>query len=448
MKFILIIIFLSASLIGCATRHHVANDYEAVLEASPKLARKTVIVFLVDGLSEPTLQASLVGMPHLKEFFHTDRGMFRAHAPFPSLTFPGISSLLKEKPVSQTGFIGNSFYLGDEIVNFEKPLKRKTFGELMATDSIFSRLKARGERSVSLDYGLGINASAYSPIEDLTSVFEIADGNYDYADSKKIEALELLLSNNPPEHWPSFVFVHLIGVDFLAHANGPLAAPTLAYAMSLDEKLKSLLDLLKEKETRHSIVTVITADHGFTGRVRYALDIEHLISTLTKKSKVLNESRMAAVFLRDKKSTDSVSEKLLNHKGIEIVAIKTDSGFTVTSAQKKLAVRLVSYPPCKDDGIAISVEKSEWICPSALSSDADPFNHPFFLSNLAHYFAAKASPDLVAIPDSETAFSKDYIGFHGGPTAEETMVPLLMRNSSMSAGQAPPLWRLLDQLID
>ncbi len=447
MKIILLSLAFLVSFIGCATRHHVADDYNAVLEASPKLARQTVIVFLIDGLSEQTLQASLIDMPNVKTFFNTDRGMYRAHAPFPSLTFPGISSLLKGKPVSQTGFIGNSFYLGDEVVNFEKPLKRKTFGELMETDSIFSRLKARGERSVSLDYGLGINASAYSPIEDLSSVLEIADGNYDYADSKKIEAVELLLSKNRPEHWPSFIFVHLIGVDFLAHGHGPLAASTLAYTMSLDEKLKPLLELLKETENKHSIVTVITADHGFASKINYALNIEQIVSKLTKKSKVLNESRMAAVYLRDQNSKDYVSEELLKHKGIEIVARKTDSGFTVASEQKKLSIEILRYPSCKEDGIAISIQKSEWICPSALSAEADPFKHPFFISNLAHYFAAKTSPDLVVIPDSETAFSKDYVGLHGGPTAEETMVPVLMRNSTMSSGQAPPLWRLLDQLI-
>ena len=434
-------------MISCATRNHVANDYNAVLEAQRKLARKTIVVFLIDGLSEQTLKASLIGMPHVKSFFETDKTIYRAHAPFPSLTFPGISSLLKEKPVSQTGFIGNSFYLGDEIVNFEKPLKRKIFSDLMNTDSVFTRLKARGERSISLDYGLGINASAYSPIEDLTSLLEIADGNYDYADTKKIEAVELLLSKNPPEYWPTFIFIHLIGVDFLSHSQGPLAAPTLAYVMSLDEKLKPLLELLKNSEKKHSIVTMVTSDHGFANQIKYSLNIEKVVSALVKKSVVLNESRMAAVFLRDRKSKGDVAAKLLSHKGIQYVAIKTEAGFAVASAKKTLSIRLIPYSSCKDDGIAISVELNPWICPSALSADHDPFGHPYFVSNLAHYFAAKQSPDLAVIPDFETAFSKDSVGFHGGPSNEETIVPVLLRNSTMSSGQAPPLWRLLEDLL-
>lgn len=404
-------------------------------------------MFLVDGLSEQTLQASLVGMPNVKSFFGTDQRMYRSHVPFPSLTFPGISSLLKEKPVSQTGYIGNSFYLGDEVVNFEKPLRRKVFGNLMESDSVFSRLKAKGERSVSLDYGLGVNASAYSPIEDLSSVLEIADGNYNYADSKKIEAAQLLLTKNPPEHWPSFIFIHLIGVDFLAHREGPLSAPTLAYAMSLDEKLKPLLELLKDKENKHSVVTLLTSDHGFATRVKYALDIEELVARHTKKTKVLNESRMAAIFLRDKKLKSHLSEKLLSYKGIEFVAVKTEGGFLVASHKKTMSVRVTFYPPCLDDQIAMSIEKGKWICPSALSVDHDPLGYPFFTSNLAHYFAAKNSPDLVAIPDSETSFKKESTGFHGGPTADETIVPVLLRNSEMSTGQAPPLWRLLKDLL-
>lgn len=142
----------SILLSACATRNHVANNYAEVLDETPKLSSRTVIVFLIDGLSEQTLQASLVGMPNFRTYFNTDKTIYRAHTPFPSLTFPGVSSLLKGKPLSQTGFIGNSFYLGDEIVNFEKPFRRGTFGELMETDSIFSRLKSRGERSISLDY--------------------------------------------------------------------------------------------------------------------------------------------------------------------------------------------------------------------------------------------------------------------------------------------------------
>lgn len=432
---------------GCATRSHVANDYESVLRESPKLTRRTVVLFLIDGLSESTLRVSLEGMPHLRSFFKTEQGVYRAHAPFPSLTFPGISSLLKEKPVSQTGFIGNSFRYDGETINFEKPFKRKSIGELMNSETVFSRLNSKGYRSVSLDYGLGIRASAYSPIEDLSTVLSLAQGDYAYADSKRIEAVELLLSQHPPENWPSFIFIHLVGVDFLAHSNGPLDAKTIGYLMGLDDKLQPLLEVLRKQESKHQVISLLTADHGFSEKIKYTLDIKSILAKVSENFEVLNEARMAAVFLKNKSKNDYVAQSLLRHKGVELVGLKTAKGFLIQSNLKKIEVQIRRFENCLEDKIAISIQDSGWICPSSLSAK-DPFGYPFFLSNLAHYFSASNSPDLIAVPDSETAFSKEYVGYHGGPTAEETMVPVLMRNSSMSSGQAPPLWRLLPQLID
>lgn len=395
---------------ACATRHHVATEYDHVLKQYPHPSDRTTIVFLIDGLSENTLNTALVGMPELRTFFRTDKQIFRAHTPFPSLTFPGIASLLTEKPVSKTGFIGNSFYLGDEPENFEKPADRKHFGTLMARESVFSRLRAQGKRSVSLDYGLGVNASAYSPIEDLSSVLNIAEGNYSYADDKKIESLYLLLSEYEADQWPSFIFIHLIGVDFLSHSEGPMSAKTIAYLISLDEKLKPLFDLLKEKESSHSVVTLLTADHGFAKEIKFTLNIEQVLSKYSKHLESINETRMTAVFVHDSTNVPSLAKSLSKTKGIEFVAYKTKTGFSIESA-----------------------------------TEIHP--HPFLIENFKEYFSAANAPDFVVIPDSYTAFSKSYVGYHGGVTSEEVMVPLLMRNSQMSNGQAPPLWHLLRDVV-
>src|SRR5438046_98240 len=90
-------IFLSA----CATRDHVAEEYVGILKKNEfKQSNRTVVFFLIDGLSLQVLRPEMAKLRGLNQYFgdiHTARTVF------PSLTFPAISSLLTQSTVDKNG---------------------------------------------------------------------------------------------------------------------------------------------------------------------------------------------------------------------------------------------------------------------------------------------------------------------------------------------------------
>ncbi|MBI4925171.1 MAG: hypothetical protein HY843_04530, partial [Bdellovibrio sp.] len=82
----------------------------------------------------------------------------------------------------------------------------------------------------------------------------------------------------------------------------------------------------------------------------------------------------------------------------------------------------------------ISPEKKEtgFHCPEVFDQDTKNGFYPFFISNITSYFQSKSHPDLLVIANPNTSFNKQYTGDHGGPTLEETIVPVLTRNAEIS----------------
>jgi predicted AlkP superfamily pyrophosphatase or phosphodiesterase len=429
---------------GCATREALAQTYDDSVLVKPEESRKTVVLIVVDGLSQQTLTAASPGLVNLNSFFRLPDGAFTAHAGFPSLTFPGISSLLKEQPVSETGFLGNTFYLNGEFFEFEKPLERERYSQLMHGHTIFSRLTARSANSVSLDYGLGSDATVETPLEDLSTLSELADSNYLYADTKKIDSLVALLESTSVARWPSFIFLHLVGVDFLSHDFGSLSAQALSHLKSLDEALGPVFEILKNGERSHGVVTMLTADHGFASSTHAYFPLNDFVKKISTRMIVINESRMASILLNGSKNKEDLVSSLLNQKGIEQVAEKTRTGFLVRTASGETEAVLERAPACPFEPYAVTVNHKNSFCLTELSESEKSDKNPYLFANLARYFLAKNAPDIVVIPDRETLLSTAYVGNHGGPSPEETIVPLLLRNASSSRLQAVPLWRLLD----
>ncbi len=433
-----------AALSSCASREQIADEYEPTEIAVPG---QTTVFFLIDGLSVRTLKNGLASgrLPNIRRFFHTDRQFYQAHAAFPSLTFTNVSCLLTEQPVNENGFLGNKFFLDGHYYDFEKPLERKKYGTLVSHESnVFHRLSQRGETSISLDYGLSVDATVHAPLADLSTVIQIAEGEYAYADQKKIEILQLMLKKSRPSQWPAFVFIHLVGLDFISHSHGPDSPEAQAYLETLDELLEPLFEALRESEsgTRQRIVSLLSADHGFNPITKNVVEIEKLIKPPVT---ILNESRMAALFWTKKNSPKpALLEHALQHSGVELLVERTADGYQVRSKTGRTQVSLRGDTDCARDHIAMKIDQGPWQCPSLLDVQSETKYYPFFLSNMAYYMSAANAPNAVLIPDRQTVFSEDYFGNHGGPTAEETLVPLLMRNATLNAERAPPIWRLLN----
>jgi hypothetical protein len=63
-------------------------------------------------------------------------------------------------------------------------------------------------------------------------------------------------------------------------------------------------------------------------------------------------------------------------------------------------------------------------------------DYPFLIASLARYFSAPRHPDALVLAGASYAFTKGFRGHHGGATAREAYVPVLLRNLSLN-GNAP-----------
>jgi hypothetical protein len=453
-RFILFLSFVFVS--ACATRYSPQENYKEHLASLPPTKTKsTTVLFLVDGLSTRVLeQAQKKGrVPRIAHHFLSDGNKINhARAIFPSLTYPNVASLLKMAPVHETGALGNSVVVDGRLLSFENPDHRIYFSHQMRGENIFTRLKEKGLRSVSLDYGLAADADVSAETFDIKTGIAIRLENHIYLDEKKLESLKLLLSQHPPAQWPEFIFVHLIGLDFISHQYGADSKQAHEYLQNLDRFLEPVFWSIRRAERDgHHVDSILTADHGFNRDIKSYVPIKKTVSKLNQDLRVLNEGRMASVYSAIPLTENDLSEwtrNLLTTRGIEIVAFRLNNVIQLRSKTQSVKISYVSTLACDNGSIGISINAAAAICSNHLSPDWKNQFYPDFIENISSFFAAKKYPDLVIIPNSTTAFSNAYRGFHGGPTAEETIVPLLLRNVKLTDPEATPaIWNLLNFLL-
>jgi hypothetical protein len=80
------------------------------------------------------------------------------------------------------------------------------------------------------------------------------------------------------------------------------------------------------------------------------------------------------------------------------------------------------------------VPASAFRCPSGF--DEHRGRYPFLVSGIARYLTAPGHPDALVVAKPGVSFVSGMRGSHGGPTAEEVFVPVLLRNASLD-GEAP-----------
>ncbi len=448
MRFFLLFTVLVTS---CATRYHLAGEYLEKVKSSPLAhdSKQTTILFLVDGLSYSIVEERLKKnkLPNIKDYFLVrNRPLQKAHSVFPTLTFTNISSLLHEQPVHLTGAIGNKIITNNRLVDFENVSDRTQFSATMRGNTIFSRLNGKGFNTVSLDYGLGVDASVSSNF-DFQSGYAASQLDYTYLDRKKIDGLKILLTEANQNQWPEFIFIHLVGVDFLSHRYGPRSEQVNFYLAQLDRQLKSLFELLRRKEKVHQIISLLTADHGFNLQKHHFVNIESKIKRLDTTMRIVNEGRHAAVYYIDRPSDSKLlidSAHLLNQKGVEIVATRSGMRLWINSKKTGFYIDYLKGGDCGYGALLVSVNGREIYCSNALPQDIDRNFYPFFVENLISYFQAAKAPDLLVVPESDVIFSRNGTGFHGGPTEDETIVPLLTRNlNDRTPSSGPAIWQLL-----
>lgn len=444
-------IFLST--FGCANRSYVPDQYLNKVSknqvVSPMSNQQTVLVFLIDGLTYTILdeQQAKNNLPQIKHFFSKgDHQIVKAHAAFPSVTFTNIAGLLQEKPVHLTGAVGNKLILKNRLVDFESVKDRSYFAEMIAGKSIFTRLNTDKLFTVSLDYGLGAEATVASGF-DFQSGYAASQLDYNYLDRKKLDSLHLLLTETKPTDWPQFIFVHLVGLDFISHRFGPDSKEAMNYLFQLDFNLQSIFSVLRKAETAKSVITLLTSDHGFNRKPSQFFNIEAAIKKLNPNVRTLNESRYAGLFFLTEptvKDLDTLSSQLLKLPRTEIVAYKSKNSVVIKNKKSEIRFTVENVNTCSVASVGVVFQGINPLCSDQLPLQLQNMFYPFFIENMASYFKAEKSADVVVIPRADTHFSLSGRGFHGGPTADEVIVPVLVRNALFSVqGKSVPSWKLL-----
>ncbi len=452
-----ILIFLT---FGCASYPHVAKEYREALEDSDttKTSNRTVLVFLIDGLPALSLKSELANgkLPTIKDYFLKGQSEFQlARTPFPSLTFPGIGSLLTERPVNEHGIYGNHMLKQGRNLSFESPQQYDELNKMIRGKTVFRRLREKGFKTAAINFNFNKGTDARMELYDLEVLKAIQEKRYSDIDKKLIGSLHALLTDTQVEAWPDFIFVHLVGVDFTSHDKGPTSEATKNYLAFLDKELKPVLELLKSKEKQREIVSLLTADHGYDKEVTTVLDLEPYLYKADYRFKILNEGRYMGIYFPEQWSQEKRAQLMASlslHPQVDIVAHETAHGLLVESKAER---NLLTYSSGKcREGFAIAISEVRAgatlatgrhnECPEKLNGITNQKYYPFFLSNLSYYFKTPGHPDAIIIPKAGVALKSGYVGLHGGPTPQEVFVPLLSRNAKVEAPSgAPPLWDLL-----
>ena len=442
---------------SCASFRELPKDYSRVLRKRPLPgSERTVIFFLVDGLPVRTLKQELVAgrMPQVDSFFiGSKHEMFVARTGFPSLTFTGIGSLLTEAPVDQHGLFGNRVLSvkENEAINLEQPKNYSELSRRIQERNIFARLNAKGQKTVSLSYSFYADSDVHSEILDPQAALAILNEDYEFLDRKTLDSLQLLLSQNKPDTWPDFIFVHLVGVDFLSHQRGPDSPIVSTYLNKLDTQLKPIFEMLNlaEFKKQRKVMSLLSADHGFDRTISTRLELSQVLGPEGASFKVLNEGRYAGVYFPKEWGAAQRSDylkKISQKPSIEVVASRQDNSISIKSIGKNTLFNY-SSSHCQEGEYAISVQQALPTCPENLDSSVNYLYHPYFIANLSHYFQTQGHPDAVIIPSPGISFQKGTLGQHGGPTANEIFVPLLIHNGTLiNVKRNPPLWQLLQFL--
>jgi predicted AlkP superfamily pyrophosphatase or phosphodiesterase len=457
-------------LTACTHATTVTDDYKEHFIAQTGLPN-TRLVILVDGLSLQIFDRARIEsrIPAITQYFSLDRSQptAMARASFPTLTYPNLVSILTSQPVALHGISGNRIVKdGGELANFENIQDWAYLNQRLRGQTIYSFLKKREQNSVNFSYAFSDDMTARE-IPNLRAGFDYAVSDYALVDAQTLESFANLLEGVPSAQWPEFLFVHLIGVDSLAHRFGPMSSEVASYITQLDARLKPIFDrLLQAENSGAKISAVLTADHGFTSISRQ-VSIREEVAALIPSSTVVEDNRIGSIYLPPSLFASSPSSSFLAKKrelAEALLKIPDIEWAMVKDGRSRIELFHHGHSTARIDFIKAGCGVSQWaarfqwqktvptpwtgayLCLEDFDRLASLSNLNFVVPALVEYFAAAASPDLIVLPSKNADFSGAYLGNHGGLTAEEIFVPMLSHGETKPPGSVFPTWDLLRTL--
>ena len=431
----LLLVFTAVFVAGCAGGLNQRGE-------SRRKAKKTVVLFLVDGLSASTLQVALHSgkAPNIQNYFLGSKDYIPlGRASFPSLTYPNIASILTSKRVGEQPITSNHVVIdGIKVVNFESPRTRELLYSNTEPYSIFQRLNAEKLDSASFSYVFGENASTHMDIN-------VADGidyihhQYRELDENILSRLENFLQERVENrNLPAFIYVHLVGIDGISHRYGSKSKKVQDYLHWLDNRASAIFTYLARAEkSGQKMEAILTADHGFVDADQF-VDLEkHIKKNFDGQLTITNENRFLGLYLKPNSSSTSVEaleSSVRNLPGAEFLVIRKGSVIEFISEITRKFI--LGKMKCANGENALSEvtngSPSDFHCSSYYDRNE---KYPFIISDLTNYLTVGNHPDAVLLAKSGFAFSNEFLGNHGGASREEMMVPILTRNILIPKGQ-------------
>lgn len=441
-----------STLVDCVSTQEVTEKFHKVeSRQNPVYHKRTIVLFLVDGLGNNILEANLHHIPNIASYFHAEqRDYALAHSIFPSLTYPNLMSLLTRSPMDGHSVIGNQMLLLDEnsrstrLLDFEKREDMVWLNTVKEKALVFDQLKQQKRLSTSFAQSLFMGSTAEQK-GDIPMGLSYLNKNYLAIDKKNITALIELLNKTAPSEWPDFIFIHLVGVDGLAHDLGPFDPSISAYLKSIDQELSPVFARLTDAQRQgNQVATLLTADHGFI-QVRRVFDLDKYLQTKHFDWTLINEGRHAAIYFEsatDLAAKESSVAELAHHPDVELTIFRKGNVLNFFRKNERSIFKLNKSIRCGEYAFAVE-HRGSINCPQDITKGPLGQLPPFAVQNLLSYFAAPQHPDAVVIAASGISFYDKYHGHHGGLTEEEVVVPLLLRGVNVKNQRIPALYEIL-----
>ena len=369
-----------------------------------------------------------------KFFLEGKKGFPLARATFPSLTYPNISSILTAKRMGEQPVIANHVVVNGEVVNYESHVTHRALRESIDPQTVLGQMESEGRETASFSYIFAENASTHM-LFGLKEGLEYKHEEYKKLDGRLIENMETFLSSREPNQWPEFIYIHIVGVDGVAHHHGAKSKEVIEHLAWLDARLNKTFRLLRSGEERgQRVESFLTADHGFVD-TKFHIDAEKIIRDYDPSIVVTNESRFLGLHFTGKTKVAPLLKKIRKISGVELTVWRRNDHLELETKKKNLRF---AYGPtrCQEARFTLAWLPSDsriqpagmnYSCPESFENAADFY--PFLVPDLAAYLNAPNHPDALVIAKPNFSFTKDFLANHGGPTKDEMLVPLLTRNT-------------------
>lgn len=373
----------------------VGGDLPAASERSrlPELDAASVVLLLIDGLGERQLAAHAHLAPTLAGLQGT---VLRAG--FPSTTATSITSLMRGEPAGEHGIIGYSF-VPDDAARSHGPAR--TLNMLRWTlDSAdgpsaydvyppTTLAPGGGEGAVGALERSGVRVFQVMPGEfkdtGFTSVASGAAGRHLPAKAPaevRAGITTALTRTLPRSHRPRVVYAYLADLDTAGHIYGPGSDPWCDALRTVDSLVADILTDLPSDAT-----LVVTGDHGML-RAGKTIDLDAEPALSAGVARVAGEARVRHVYAIDG-AVDDVADAWRDRLG--------DAAHVAPREQ---------------------VLAEHWYGPRTADRTA---------ARIGDLVVVAKDRAVLTRPAAEPGESR-MLGHHGGWTADELLVPLLIGN--------------------